>query len=135
MACLCADISAKMTVIPLLNVLLLLVTAYAQVYGTRIFYSLFFFVNLIPVSVSLACLFIRLSHHLPLLMHSHHGLRGSASSVLTATGFANGKLQFSISYTIDTPQPITKQYVGDLYSCAKFGAHPSTGSFWANGEL
>jgi len=29
-------------------------------------------------------------------------------------------------------QPITKQfvtgdYVGDLYNCAKFGAHPSTG--------
>jgi len=38
----------------------------------------------------------------------------------------------------DTPQPITKEivtgdYGGDLYSFVKFGAHPSTGRFWANG--
>ena len=38
----------------------------------------------------------------------------------------------SWTYKIDTPQPITKtvvigDYVGDLYSYAKFGAHPSTG--------
>ena len=54
-------------------------------------------------------------------------LRGSASSVLTATGFVNGKGQlFSTPYRIDTPQPITKQfvtgdYVGDPYGCAKLG--------------
>jgi len=24
-------------------------------------------------------------------------------------------------------------YVGDPYGCAKFGANPSTGGFWANG--
>ena len=37
-------------------------------------------------------------------------------------------------YRIDTPEPITKKfvtryYVGDPYSCAKFGAHSSTGAF------
>jgi len=59
-------------------------------------------------------------------------LRGSASPVLTATGFVNGKGQFSTPYIIDTPQPITKKivtgdYVGDPYGCAKLGAYPSTG--------
>ena len=65
----------------------------------------------------------------------HYGLRGSASPVLTATGLVNGKGQFSTLYRIDTPQPITKnlsQVTVDPYSCAKFGAHPSTGSFWVN---
>jgi len=33
---------------------------------------------------------------------SYHRLRGSASSVSTATGFVNGKGQFSIPYRIDT---------------------------------
>jgi len=66
-----------------------------------------------------------------------HGLRGSASPMLTATGLVNGKLQFSTPYRIDTPQPITKKfvtgdYVGDPYSYAKLGAHPSTGVLWAN---
>jgi len=64
-------------------------------------------------------------------------LRGSASPVLTATGFVNGKGQFSTPYIIDTPQPITKKivtgdYVGDPYGCAKLGAYPSTGYFWAH---
>jgi len=50
--------------------------------------------------------------------------------VLTATGFVNGKGQFSTPYRIDTPQPITKKfvtgdYVGDRYGCAKLGAYPS----------
>jgi len=38
-----------------------------------------------------------------------HSLRGCASLVLTATGFVNGKGQFSTPYRIDTPQPITKK--------------------------
>jgi len=68
----------------------------------------------------------------------HHRLRGSASPVLTATGLVNGKWQFSTPHRIDTPQPITKKfvtgdYVGDPYGCAKLGAYPSTGDFWANG--
>jgi len=67
-----------------------------------------------------------------------HRLRGSASPVLTATGFVNGKGQFSTPHRIDTPQPITKKfvtgdYVGDPYGCAKLGAYPSKGSFWAHG--
>jgi len=71
-------------------------------------------------------------------MAHHHGLRGSASPVLTATGSVKGKGKFSTPYGIDSPQPITKtlvtgNYLGDPYSCAKFGAHMSTGSFWANG--
>ena len=41
-------------------------------------------------------------------------------------------------HRINTPWPITKKfgtgdYVGDPYGCAKFGANPSTGGFWANG--
>ena len=67
-----------------------------------------------------------------------HRLRGSASPVLTATGLVNGKWQFSTPHRIDTPQPITKRfvtgdYVGDPYGCAKLGAYPSTGDFWAHG--
>ena len=50
----------------------------------------------------------------------HHRLRGSASPVLTATGFVNGKGQFLTPHRIDTPRPITKtfvtgDYVGDPY--------------------
>ena len=67
-----------------------------------------------------------------------HGLRGSASPVLTATGFVNGRWQFSTPDRIHTPWPITKKfgtgdYVGGPYGCAKFGANLSTGGFWANG--
>ena len=67
----------------------------------------------------------------------HHGLCGSASPVLTATGFVNGRGQFSTPHRINTPWPITKKfvasdYVGDPYGCAKFGANPSTGGFWEN---
>jgi len=67
-----------------------------------------------------------------------HRLRGSARLVLTATGFVNGKRQFSTPYRIDTPQSITIKfvkgdYVSDPYSWAKFGAHPSTWGFWTNG--
>jgi len=62
----------------------------------------------------------------------YHGMRGSASPVLTATGFVNGIWQFSNPHRIHTPSPITKKfvasdYVGDPYGCAKFGANPSTG--------
>ena len=72
-------------------------------------------------------------------MWNYHRLRGSASPVLTATGFVNGKVQFSTPpHRIDTPQPITKKfvtgdYVGDPYGCAKLGAYPSKGGFWAHG--
>jgi len=68
----------------------------------------------------------------------YHGLRGSASPVLTATGFVNGRWQFSTPHRINTHWPITKKfgtgdYVGGPYGCAKFGANPSMGGFWANG--
>ena len=68
----------------------------------------------------------------------NHRLRGSASPVLTATGFVNGKGQFSTPHRIDTTEPITKKivtddYVGDPYGCAKLGAYPSKGAFWAHG--
>jgi len=63
---------------------------------------------------------------------TNHGLRGSASPVLTATGFVNGRGQFLTPHRIHTPWPITKKfvasdYVGDPYGCAKYGANPSTG--------
>jgi len=68
----------------------------------------------------------------------YHGLRGSASPVLTATGFVNGRWQFSTPYRIHNPRPITKifgtgDYVFSSYGCAKFGANPSMGGFWPNG--
>jgi len=49
-----------------------------------------------------------------------------------AIGFVNGRWQFSTPYRIDIPQPITQKfvtgdYMGNPYSCAKFGAHASTG--------
>ena len=67
----------------------------------------------------------------------NHGLRGSASPVLTATGFVNGRGQY-LTHRIHTHWPITKKfvasdYVGDPCGCAKFGANSSMGSFWANG--
>jgi len=67
-----------------------------------------------------------------------HFFTFSTKPVLTATGFVNGKGQFSTSHRIDTPQPITKQFVtgdnvGDPYGCAKLGAYPYTGGFWADG--
>jgi len=47
-------------------------------------------------------------------------------------------MAISTPQRIHTPLPITKKfvasdYVGDPYGCAKFGANPSTGGFWANG--
>jgi len=35
--------------------------------------------------------------------YTFHGLRGSASPVLTATGFVNGRWQFSTPHRINTP--------------------------------
>ena len=37
------------------------------------------------------------------VFHVDHGLRGSASPVLTATGFVNGRWQFSTPHRIHTP--------------------------------
>jgi len=69
---------------------------------------------------------------------NHRLVNGSARPVLTATGFGNDKWQFSTPHRIDIPQPITKtfvtgDYVGDPYGCAKLGAYPSAGGFWAHG--
>ena len=32
----------------------------------------------------------------------------------------------------DHQKIVASDYVGDPYGCAKFGANPSTGGFWAN---
>jgi len=50
-------------------------------------------------------------HHL--LYCLYHGLHGSASPVLMATGLVNGRWQFSTPKRIDTPQPITKKLSQD----------------------
>ena len=56
--------------------------------------------------------------------------------VLTATGFVNGKRQFSTPQnrhpSTDHQKFVTGDYVGDSYGCVKFGAYP-TGGFWAHG--
>jgi len=49
-----------------------------------------------------------------------------------ATDLVNGKGQVLTRYRIDTPKLITKtfvtgDYVGDHYTCTKFGANLSTG--------
>jgi len=54
-------------------------------------------------------------------MQIHHGLRGSASPVLTATGLVNGIWQFSTptESTLLNRSPkefVTGDYVGDPYS-------------------
>jgi len=59
-------------------------------------------------------------------LYGCHRLRSSASPKLAATGFVNGKGQFS-----NPPG----DYVGDPYGCAKLGAYPSTGGFWAHGWI
>ena len=70
----------------------------------------------------------------------HHGLRGSASHVLMATAFVNGRWQFSTPHRINTPWPITKKfgtgdYVGGPYGYAKFGANPLMGASGQIGEI
>ena len=44
------------------------------------------------------------------LISINHGLRGSASPVLTATGFVNGRWQYSTPHRINTPRQITKKF-------------------------
>ena len=67
-----------------------------------------------------------------------HRLRGSASPVLTATAFVNGKGQFSTPQRIDTPQPITKN-LSRVIKSATPTAVPNQvhirprGGFWAHG--
>ena len=73
-------------------------------------------------------------------MARNQRLRGSASTVLTATGFVNGRWQFSTPHRIHTPWPITKKfgtgnYVGSPYGCAKFGAIPSMQASGQMGEI
>ena len=60
-------------------------------------------------------------------LHDNHGLRSSASPVLTATGFVNGRWQFSTPHGIHTDHQ-------KICCCAKFGANPSTGDFWADAK-
>jgi len=48
-----------------------------------------------------------------------------------------GDSNFRPPHRINTPWPITKKfgtcdYIGGPYGCAKFGANPSMGGFWAN---
>ena len=48
-----------------------------------------------------------------------------------------GSRAYLTPYRIHTPWQIIEKfvassYVGDPYGCAKFGANPSTGGFWAN---
>ena len=75
-----------------------------------------------------------------LYLYLFHRLHGSASPVLTATGFVNGKGQFSTPHRIDTPQPITKQfatgdYVGDPLRLCQITCISVEGVFWHMGEI
>jgi len=67
----------------------------------------------------------------------YHGLRGSASPVLTATGLVNGKCQILTPYRIEATnrslQNLSQVITSATPTCAKFGANPPRGSFCANG--
>jgi len=68
---------------------------------------------------------------------SFHGLRGSASPVLRATGLVSGQWRTLTLYRINTPQPIAKKfviidYVPETKRCAEFGENSSIGGFCAN---
>ena len=65
--------------------------------------------------------------------HDYHGLRGSASPC-SVNGDWLSQCEMAIFNPLQNrhPLPIAKKfvtgdYVGDPYSCAKFGAQPSTG--------
>jgi len=61
-------------------------------------------------------------------VQDRHGLRAArytASPMLTATGFVNGKWHFSTPYRIDTPQPITKKFVIDHFVGDPYTAVPN----------
>jgi len=92
---------------------------------------------------SLNCLVIQRVDRLSITHASlqYHRLRGSASPVLTATGLVIERWQFSPPPLqnrhplTDRQKIVTGDYVGDPYSCAKFGAHPTTGASVRTGEL
>ena len=74
------------------------------------------------------------------ITYPNHGLRGSSSPVLTATGLVNGRWQFSTPLQnrhplTDRQKLVTGDYVGDPCIGAKFGAHPSTGASGRMGEI
>jgi len=63
-------------------------------------------------------------------MPQNHRLHRSASAV-KATGFVNGKWQFSTPQnrhpSTDHQKIVTGDYVGDPYSCAALGAQGASG--------
>jgi len=68
----------------------------------------------------------------------YHRLRGSASTVLTATGQVNGRWRILTPHRIETHEPIaikfrTIDYVRERTPQTKFGTNPSIGGFWAYG--
>ena len=65
--------------------------------------------------------------------NSYHRLHGSASPVLTATGFVNGKGQFSTPHRIDIPKPITKKFVTGDYDSNSVGFFSMYRSLGCNG--
>ena len=74
------------------------------------------------------------------IWHTYHGLRGSASPVLTATGIVNGRWQISTpteSTPLDrSPKKFgTGDYIGGLYGWVKFGKNSSMGGFWTRRKL
>ena len=58
----------------------------------------------------------RMPVHRQISTNNDHRLRGSASPVLTATGFVNGKGQFSTPHRIDTPRIFTHDGSNDADS-------------------
>ena len=60
--------------------------------------------------------------------------------MLTVTVLVNGKRQILSLYRVDAIQMIAKtflasDYMGETYSCAKYGANPSNGTFVEMSEI
>ena len=72
------------------------------------------------------------------MQQEHHRLRGSASPCVNGHWICQWERAIFDPPQNRHPQPITKKfvagdYVGDPYGCAKLGAYPSMGGFWAHG--
>ena len=93
-------------------------SAYCTVVKTGFSFSLAVSLCCISTAFTTANLCSREFNAQKKLICYYHGLSGSASPVLTATCFVNGRRQFSTSHRIHTRWPITKNLVQMITSAA-----------------
>ena len=91
-----------------------------------------------PSTVSVFLSVVRCGRVCRAQTYAHHMLRGSASTVLTATSQVNGRWRILTTHRIETHEPTATKsrridYVRERTPYTKFGTNPSTGGFWAYG--